>query len=273
MGAALTYARRYALFALVGIAGEDDLDAPDTLIEPSPTSDREAQRTLQKPTNGTVHRPYKRPVLDAANSNQLRDQLLAEIGDLKDGEDLALWAHRRLPSKNTLVADDARAIETAYQARLEGAARTDPDALPTSAAKPTPMTETSEAAATVESAVGYLAKPVRRRSKAHLLFVGAQPCLICRRVPSDAHHLKFAQTRGRSIKVSDEFTVPLCRVHHQELHRHGNEAAWWANLHIAPLQIAKQLWQTSPIHDGTGRPNLLPNPSTGSDRAVQPNQV
>src|SRR5229473_238623 len=36
MGAALTYARRYALFALVGIAGEDDLDAPDLLVEPSP---------------------------------------------------------------------------------------------------------------------------------------------------------------------------------------------------------------------------------------------
>src|SRR6267154_4310706 len=36
MGAALTYARRYALFTLVGIAGEDDLDAPDLLVEPSP---------------------------------------------------------------------------------------------------------------------------------------------------------------------------------------------------------------------------------------------
>ena len=34
MGAALTYARRYALFTLVGIAGEDDLDAPD-LIAPT----------------------------------------------------------------------------------------------------------------------------------------------------------------------------------------------------------------------------------------------
>ena len=36
MGAALTYARRYVLFALVGIAGEDDLDAPD-LNAPEPT--------------------------------------------------------------------------------------------------------------------------------------------------------------------------------------------------------------------------------------------
>jgi hypothetical protein len=171
MGAALTYARRYALFALVGIAGEDDLDAPETLIEPSPTSDREAQRTPRKPTNGTMHRPYKQPVLDAANSSQLRDQLLAEIADLKDGEDLALWAHRRLPSKNMLVADDARAIETAYQARLEGPAHSDPHALnisPTSAVKQTPMTEmteTSDAPATIESAVGFLSKPVRRRSK------------------------------------------------------------------------------------------------------------
>jgi hypothetical protein len=48
--------------------------------------------------------------------------------------------------------------------------------------------------------------------------------------------------------VSDEFTVPVCREHHHELHRHGSEAAWWANLHIAPLNIAKELWQTSPIH-------------------------
>src|SRR5260370_25460615 len=94
MGAALTYARRYALFALVGIAGEDDIHAPYVPIEPSLTG-LEAQRTRQKPANGTVHRPYKQPVLDAANSNQLRDQLLADIGELKDGEDLALWAHRR----------------------------------------------------------------------------------------------------------------------------------------------------------------------------------
>ena len=225
MGTALT--ARYALFALVGIAGEDDLDAPDAPIEPSLTG-REAQRTPQKPANGTVHRPYKQPVLDAANSNQLRDQLLAEIGELKDGEDLALWAHRRLPSKNMLVADDARAIETAYQARLEGFAGSDPGGLnisSTSTVKQTPIAETSDAPAIVKSAVEFLSKPVRRRSKGHLLFVGSQPCLICRRVPSDAHHLKFAQPRALGRKVSDEFTVPLCRAHHQELHLRGNEAA------------------------------------------------
>ena len=41
MGAALTYARRYALFAMVGIAGEDDLDAPD-LLAPSEAKSRTA---------------------------------------------------------------------------------------------------------------------------------------------------------------------------------------------------------------------------------------
>ena len=198
----------------------------------------------------------------------------SEIAELKGDDDLALWAHRRLPAKDTLVAKDARAIETAYQARLEGPAHSDPDALnmsPTSAVMQTPMTETSAAPATVESAVSPLSKTVRRRSKAHLLFVGAQPRLICRRAPSDAHHLKFAQTRGLGIKVSDEFTVPLCRVHHQELHRHGNEAAWWANMNITPLQIAKQLWQTSPIHDeATRRPKPTAEPQPGSDRAGHP---
>jgi hypothetical protein len=49
-------------------------------------------------------------------------------------------------------------------------------------------------------------------------------------------------------KVSDEFTVPLCRDHHHALHRHGNEISWWANFQIAPLEIARELWRTSPIH-------------------------
>jgi hypothetical protein len=39
MGAALTYARRYALFTLVGIAGEDDLDAPDLGVDPTPIAE------------------------------------------------------------------------------------------------------------------------------------------------------------------------------------------------------------------------------------------
>src|SRR5438045_9504680 len=88
-------------------------------------------------------------------------------------------------------------------------------------------------------------KPVRHRTKAHLLFIAAQPCLICQRSPCDAHHLKFAQARSLGRKVSDEFTVPLCRDHHVELHRHGDEMAWWANLQMAPLEAAKELWSAT----------------------------
>jgi hypothetical protein len=44
MGAALTYARRYALFTLVGIAGEDDLDAPDLITPPRPVSDSNKEK-------------------------------------------------------------------------------------------------------------------------------------------------------------------------------------------------------------------------------------
>jgi hypothetical protein len=108
-----------------------------------------------------------------------------------------------------------------------------------------------DAAATTASGrqiVHPLTKPRRRRSKAHLAFVAAQPCLVCQRTPCDAHHLKFAQPKALGRKVSDEFTVPLCREHHHELHRHGNEAAWWANLKLAPLEAAKELWLNDPAH-------------------------
>src|SRR3979490_2758149 len=69
MGAALTYARRYALFALVGIAGEDDLDAPDLVAEPSPEIQAAVEPTGEgpnnrKPSNGSVHKPRPpKPVL------------------------------------------------------------------------------------------------------------------------------------------------------------------------------------------------------------------
>ncbi len=264
MGAALTYARRYALFALVGIAGEDDLDAPDLLVEPSPTAEAPAppdpNQTPRKPSNGSVHKPRQpKPVLPAQPSAALRDQLLAEIASLNHSDDLALWAHRRLPAKNTLTADDARAVEAAYQlnhdevhSAAEGQAdeivRRPPDPGSISSANGTSVVDGPAADGqqlSSAAAVLPLPKPVRRRNKAHLAFVASQPCLVCQRSPCDAHHLKFAQPRTLGRKVSDEFTVPLCREHHRDLHRYGNEAAWWANLQIAPTAVASELWQTT----------------------------
>ena len=43
--------------------------------------------------------------------------------------------------------------------------------------------------------------------------------------------------------MSDEFIVPVCRVHHRELHLSGDEAAWWRRLNIDPLPVALRLWQ------------------------------
>ena len=71
-----------------------------------------------------------------------------------------------------------------------------------------------------------IAEPKRLRDKAHLKFVASQACLICGRQPSDPHHLRFAQPRALGMKVSDEFTVPLCRGHHRQLHQAGNEITW-----------------------------------------------
>ena len=92
-----------------------------------------------------------------------------------------------------------------------------------------------------------IAEPKRLRDKAHLKFVAAQPCLVCGRQPSDPHHLRFTQPRALGMKVSDEFTVPLCRGHHRQLHQAGNELAWWEGLKINALAVAKELWeQTRP---------------------------
>jgi hypothetical protein len=77
--------------------------------------------------------------------------------------------------------------------------------------------------------------------------VASQPCLVCGRQPSDPHHLRFAQPRALGLKVSDEFTVPLCRIHHRQLHQAGNEVAWWGNFDLKPMEVAKGLWeQTHP---------------------------
>jgi hypothetical protein len=95
----------------------------------------------------------------------------------------------------------------------------------------------------IDKSLLTIAEPKRLCDKAHLRFVASQPCLVCGRQPSDPHHLRFAQARAIGLKVSDEFTVPLCRDHHRQLHQAGNEITWWQNLKIDALPIARNLWQ------------------------------
>jgi DNA recombination protein Rad52 len=99
--------------------------------------------------------------------------------------------------------------------------------------------------ARIDKSVLTIAEPKRLRDKAHLRFVASHPCLICGRQPSDPHHLRFAQPRAIGLKVSDEFTVPLCRGHHRQIHQTGNEVGWWQDLNIKALEIAKGLWEQS----------------------------
>ena len=109
--------------------------------------------------------------------------------------------------------------------------------------KPASAAERSQAGAPPALAIP---KDKRIRDKAHLAFVASQPCLVCGRRPAQAHHLRFAQPRAMGLKVSDEFTVPMCNGHHDSLHRTGDERAWWArNGILDPLKIAARLWAAS----------------------------
>ena len=101
--------------------------------------------------------------------------------------------------------------------------------------------------------------------------MASQPCLICGRSPSHAHHIRYAQSKGLSLKVSDEFTVPLCAIHHRQIHTTGKEREWWQEHNIDPLKIANGLWQQSreryPAAGGAALPELPENGrGSGSER-------
>jgi transcriptional regulator with XRE-family HTH domain len=103
----------------------------------------------------------------------------------------------------------------------------------------------------VDKSALALPEPRRVRDREHVRSVAKHPCLICGRRPSDAHHLRFAQTRALGRKVSDEFTVPLCRGHHRDVHRSGDEAIWWTSAGVDPTATARALWlQTHPMVRG-----------------------
>src|SRR6516165_2535998 len=246
-GAALTYARRYALFTLVGIAGEDDLDAPELIQPPEPPR---LEQPPPRKGNGSLH-GSRLPPLAPDKSASVRDQLEREITAIDTADALALWAHRSLPIKNTLTLGDAQAVEAVYVAKLKACSEEHGPPLEPSDAELSAKQDEREQSSAPAAPIAPLAKAVRKRSKAHLAFVASQPCVICKASPCDAHHLKIAQPRSLGRKVSDEFTVPLCRTHHQELHRHGNEANWWADMQVAPLPVAKELWEVSPAHSAS----------------------
>ena len=111
--------------------------------------------------------------------------------------------------------------------------------------------DTRVRSAPVDKSVLAIAVSKRQRNKEHLRYVAQQPCLVCGRTPSDPHHLLFTQPRALGNKVSDEYTVPLCRVHHRAAHKAGDELTWWQNARIDPMPIAHRLWgETHLTHSG-----------------------
>lgn len=263
MGAALTYARRYALFTLVGIAGEDDVDAPDLAAPKQPASgpDRPKGSGDGRLNGGqrfaadsraqvrTVHSTFK-----PEESAMLRDRLIGELNDLGSGDAAALWAHSHMREKNRLTKADAALVEEMFRERLavlatQSEQESEPLAKQTKAARAQGrarlQTGTSKKGRSsgVDKAALVIPEPRRIRDREHVRYVAQQACLICGRRPSDPHHLRFAQSRALGRKVSDEFTVPLCRGHHREVHHHGDEAAWWQRAGIDPTAAALALWR------------------------------
>jgi ERF superfamily len=264
MGAALTYARRYALFTLVGIAGEDDTDAPDLGGHPVEGSDKAgnghdpkrqdgngADRALGAFAKGRRAWSPPKQVLEPEKSAALRDRMVEEMGALASEEQAANWAHKVMGAKNTLTTADSGAVEAAFAARMaevEGAG----DAASASQSESQLPPVNNAVAWHIDKAALTLSEPRRYRDRAHLRFVSAQPCLICARRPCDAHHLRFAQPRALGRRVSDEFTVPLCRSHHRALHRHGDEAAWWQSNKVDAVAVAHELWKRTRLDGPRG---------------------
>ena len=256
LGAALTYARRYALFTLVGIAGEDDLDAPDlpsdnVASQPDPLNtnpsagathnavpETAGQTLRSQPRQARPNQP--RPAtLSPQDSDVLYQRLASELEQLFDSEALAKWAHGILPLKNQLSAAEAKIIEEVFSAKLRELEPLENG--PNNQELSDRLVQPGQSHPG-EQQVIVISKPVQERDRDHLRFVASQPCLVCGRTPSDAHHVKFAEQRAMGRKVSDKFTVPLCRLHHRELHRRGDERAWWNAQGIDPLPVAANLW-------------------------------
>jgi hypothetical protein len=161
-----------------------------------------------------------------------------------------------------MTADHAAQVEDAFLERLaqlasSGAAAEPANEPPASASAVIPQPVASgRVSESIDKSVLALPLPRRYRNKPHLRYVAQQPCLLCGRKPSDPHHLRFMQPRALGRKASDEFCVPLCRIHHRLAHRVGNEPAWWQESGIDPIAVARKLWgRTLRAWPGADRPS------------------
>ena len=161
---------------------------------------------------------------------------------------MSLWQADPNPMPVRQLPASTDVAKAPRQRRRRGIkASAEPSALPTVALKQVVEASSRESSppqvdatpGKIDKSVLTISEPRRFRDKAHLRFVASQPCLICERSPADAHHLRFTQPRAMGRKVSDEFTVPLCRTHHRDNHSCGDEVAWWERLAIDPVAVSR----------------------------------
>ena len=206
-------------------------------------------------------------VLSAENSETVRDRLVKEISTLPSADDALAWALRRIGLKNSLKEEDAASVDAAFRDHIRAFAPEVPEGQPPSSRTETPNEDDGQSllSTTTQLSPGQpqvrklakrgsgeppaeygrrvgLMKPTRARDKEHLRCIALQPCTICGRQPCEAHHIRYAQPRALGRRVSDEFTVPLCRLHHRELHQQGDERVWWNKFNVDPMPIALRFW-------------------------------
>ena len=232
-------------------------------------------------------KPARTAVLSTEESAVLRDRLLNEITALRSQDSATIWARQALPLKNQLNEADANLVGQAFEKKIfevvtseTAAAISDDSSASVTGSSNLAFQEAAPAAnaaaqhqhqyRTIDKSVLTVSAPRRYRNKEHLRFVTQQPCLLCARKPSDAHHLRFVQPRALGRKPSDEFTVPLCRIHHRAVHRSRDEQAWWRSAGIDPLKVARKLWKDTRMNkprDATGMVSHQP------DQTSKPEEV
>lgn len=207
----------------VAATNEDEVTAAETTVEPAPrTAARRAEAaSIHGPTDPAGSAPGK--------------EVLPTAGD----------AGTLVPTSANGGTNEATTIATTVSAQPAGASHTETAHPKTAAHALNSKASRLAAGFAIDKSLLAHATTRRIRSKAHLTFVASKPCLICGELPVHAHHLTFAQARGLSVKVSDEFTVPLCPLHHNQCHAHRNERAFWRSHRIEPLPAALALWQQS----------------------------
>ena len=256
-----------------GIAGEDDLDAPDLPTLMPKGGNAATLSNGQSHTGNDRAGPAQKPAVGRQAAKRRpcrfwppkppptrREELLIEIAALASIDQIDDWALHGLPAKNTLHAADALLIEDAFGKKLtelrplSERRSEDPGAQISSQSEAIPQSSAATGAPALARSTSHpdfehyavTPKPRRLRDKLHREFVAAQPCVVCGRQPSDAHHLRFTQPRALGRKVSDEFTVPLCRTHHREVHRTVKERQWWSRVGHRPNADRRQALGSNP---------------------------